>query len=550
MRLPTWYGVEMEVDSLAQLTPNLGPEGHRSYRFLRWVLSGAVRRFESDLDRPEAAQKRRLEAIVKGMRGTRFAAEHGIGDRIDGAEFRERVPVRTAEEYRDYLDAVASGGRMVLTKQAPTMLLETSGTTGRPKHLPVTAAWAESVQMAQRLWTLALVRDHPELAAGKAFTLVSPAVHGISPGGLPIGSNTGRIRAAQPFWLRGRYAVPTDAMQIEDSAARQYTALRFGLAADVRSVTTANPSLVLLLFRRAMEWESELRADLESGTLRHGPAASIPDAVRGPLERMLKPEPRLSSIHPCDAWNLLTVNTWTNGPAAYFADRLSHLLGDVPVRELGISASEGSIAFPLDAAWPGSVLWVGGHVMEFATECGQVLWAHELEEGMRARVILTTSSGLYRYDMDDEIEVVGHCLRTPVVRFIGKHGRYLNAVGERVSEAQVSMAMGSVGAVLDGFTVGIQSGEVPNYTVAVEGDCEVSAVAMNFDHSLAQLNVEYASKRASGRLGPPEGRRLSPGHYARYRSRMVASGAPAGQLKDPIIAIDASEWIRVLAEQS
>ena len=84
--------------------------------------------------------------------------------------------------------------------------------------------------------------------AGKLFSLVSPAVHGRSPGGLPIGSNTGRIRAAQPGWVRRRYAVPDAVMDIEDAVVRQYTSLRFGIPADVRAITTANPSMLLLLF--------------------------------------------------------------------------------------------------------------------------------------------------------------------------------------------------------------------------------------------------------------------------------------------------------------
>jgi hypothetical protein len=370
-------------------------------------------------------------------------------------------------------------------------------------------------------------------------------VHATSPGGLPIGSNTGRIRAAQPFWLRGRYAVPTQAMGIHDPLARQYAVLRFGLGADVRSITTANPSLLMLLFRRIEEWGDFLRSDLKNGTLREGPAEAIRDDLKKTLERRLKPQIAPDSLDPCDIWSLCSVNCWTNGPAAFFADRLRLRLGGVPVRELGISASEGSIAFPLASDWPGSVLWVGGHVLEFVADSGDVLWAHELETGMRARVVISTAAGLYRYDMEDDVEVVGRCRNTPLVRFAGKSGRYLNALGERVTETQVSSAMADFDAPVDGFTVRIEMGEVPFYVVAVEGSCEPHEVAAMFDRALCALNVEYASKRSSGRLAPPRGVKFESGHYARLRAARVAAGASAGQIKDPVIALNEAEWSRV-----
>ncbi len=66
-----------------------------------------------------------------------------------------------------------------------------------------------------------------------------------------------------------------------------------------------------------------------------------------------------------------------------------------------------------------------------------------------------------------------------------------------------------------------------------------------FDRVLSGLNVEYASKRSSGRLAPPEAVKFAPGHYARLRDARVAAGASAGQIKDPVIALNEAEWSRV-----
>ena len=37
------------------------------------------------------------------------------------------------------------------------------------------------------------------------------------------------------------------------------------------------------------------------------------------------------------------------------------------------------------------------------------------------------------------------------------------------------------------------------------------------------------------------------GTFARFRAQRVAEGAPEGQVKDPILAVDAREWGRLLA---
>ena len=107
--------------------------------------------------------------------------------------------------------------------------------------------------------------------------------------------------------------------------------------------------------------------------------------------------------------------------------------------------------------------------MEFIAADGSLKWPWELAKGDRVRLIVSTAAGLFRYDMADELEVVGHCFNTPMVRFTGKAGRYLNVSGERVSAEQVSEAVTRMGVDLDGFTVGVERGDIPVYVIAVEG---------------------------------------------------------------------------------
>ena len=176
--------------------------------------------------------------------------------------------------------------------------------------------------------------------------------------------------------------------------------------------------------------------------------------------------------------------------------------------------------------------------------------------GEHLRLVLSTEAGLWRYDLEDLVEVVGRCGRTPMLRFVGKAGRYLNALGERVTEAQVAAAVGALaratgrGGHIVGFTARTVPGEVPHHVLAVELDASpahppAEQLAETYDRALASLNVEYAGKRSSGRLAPAEVEVLPPGTYRVWRQTRLDAGAPDGQLKDPVMALDAAEWQRV-----
>ena len=61
----------------------------------------------------------------------------------------------------------------------------------------------------------------------------------------------------------------------------------------------------------------------------------------------------------------------------------------------------------------------------------------ELEAGQRYYVLITTASGLYRYFMNDLLEVTGFFHRTPLLRFVQKGKGVTNLTGEKLYEAQM-----------------------------------------------------------------------------------------------------------------
>src|SRR4030095_10757009 len=118
-----------------------------------------------------------------------------------------------------------------------------------------------------------------------------------------------------------------------------------------------------------------------------------------------------------------------------------------PRRDLGLIASEGRMTIPLESSSAAGPLAVHAHFYEFITEDTidtldpPILLAHELEQGQRYYVILTGGNGLYRYDINDIVEVRGFHNRTPKVAFVRKGRDMVSIVGEKLHLNQIQAAV-------------------------------------------------------------------------------------------------------------
>ncbi|MFH1465102.1 MAG: GH3 auxin-responsive promoter family protein [Pseudomonadota bacterium] len=225
----------------------------------------------------------------------------------------------------------------------------------------------------------------------------------------------------------------------------------------------------------------------------------------------------------------------------------SALGAPVPVREVGISASETFVGIPLSGGDDACAAWPLGEVLEWVADDGSVHGLWELDVGAEYRLVITGRHGLLRYDLGDVLRVVGRLGATPLLRFVRRAGQQLSATGEKLTESHLLAAMGACGARLGlggaQFTLRLVLAERPWYELAIEAAPEsVTALPALLDAELGRHNVEYASKRASGRLDPVRVSPLPPGTYAALRRRRVARGVPEGQYKHPSMALDAETW--------
>ena len=155
------------------------------------------------------------------------------------------------------------------------------------------------------------------------------------------------------------------------------------------------------------------------------------------------------SLDPRHCWPRLgLIGCWLGGTAGQHASRLAaHFGPQVPLRDLGLIASEGRMTVPFCDATAAGPLAVDTTYFEFIPEDHiddanpPVLLAHELEDTKRYYILLTTTGGLYRYDINDIVEVRGFYRRTPQVTFVRKGRDMVNIVGEKLHLNQVQDAL-------------------------------------------------------------------------------------------------------------
>src|SRR5688572_19786645 len=123
------------------------------YAYLAW-LQHRLRRFRADARGARAVQHRRLLRKIKRHRDSDFGRDHGFAEINSVEEFRRRIPVMTFEDHQPYISRVLQGETTALFSPGTRILMfaMTSGTTGEPKRLPITAELFREYRTGWRLW--------------------------------------------------------------------------------------------------------------------------------------------------------------------------------------------------------------------------------------------------------------------------------------------------------------------------------------------------------------------------------------------------------------
>jgi hypothetical protein len=523
-----------------------------------------VRHFYQATQNPEQVQLTKLMQILRANEGAAFGTNHHFAKIKSYKDYCRYVPASGYEGFEPYIDRLRMGEKAQLTVEEPFMFATTSGTTDRPKFVPITRTHLRDYTHAFQLHNYHMIKDFPQAAMGKFLIMTSNDEEGVTEAGLPYGAVSGLLNKRQSPIIKRHFAVPSEIAKIKDVEAKYYTLLRIAMGRHVTAIMACNPSSLLLLADKMGERSADLIKDVADGGINAQIAAELTPALRRALAPHMVPRKdvaaRLSALLstqgrllPFQVWpDLAVLSCWKGGPMAFYLDKTEQFYGPVHVRDFGYMASEGRGSIPIDGQGAGGPVALTSHFFEFVAEADidksnpEFKMLHELCVGRRYYIFFTTNAGLYRYNINDLVEVESMLAATPVIKFVRKGGGVSSITGEKITEEQVLGAFNQAVTRSDlctikHFTLEVELSMPPHYVLFLELEQSTnSAILQNFaatfDACLKEQNPEYLDKRDSGRLSEPRVRPLPPGTYQRLRQQRVAEGAPEAQIKIPLLS--------------
>lgn len=524
-------------------------------QLLRWRTG---RSFEQATWKPQEAQWKKLQQILRNNAQTEFGRQHGFDKIRSVKDYQAAVPIRDYEALRPWMERVLAGEQNVLTYQNPIYFcLTSSGVVGKPKPSPVTPDYRQEYQSVVHAFLYYTYREHPQAFDGQVLYFNGSADKGKAPSGVTLGSMSGFNSKNLPPLLKRFYAVPYEAMVLEEIHAHHFCIALLALPKNVSMMLAITASPMIMLARSLNQNAEALLKHLHDGSL--------------PSDLSLKPEERklIQSLHrahperarelgkvleksgqlsPKQVWpNLEVLVCWKSSTAGSLIPELERAYPGVTTRDAIYSATEGWCNVPYTDACLGGPLAIQAHFYEFI-EAGKdentapVLQVHELEADKQYQILYTTSGGMYRYKIGDILQVSHFYHKTPSVYFARKDQQFSNMVTECLAADQVVEAARRISQtqnVVFPFYVMVPNAASypPHYELYLELEPQdqerATELATALDQAIQEVNPDYGKVRVSGELGETQLIALAPGAFGVWRQSRVAVGAEDAQIKPP-----------------
>lgn len=463
----------------------------------------------------EEIQRKVLARLLREAAQTAYGRDHGFGEIRSYEEFSRTVPVNTYEELKGFIDRMRHGERDVLWKGRVKWYAKSSGTTNdKSKFIPVSSAGLHDTHYAGGTDAVALyLHSHPESRLFDGRALILGGSH------------------------QSNYNLPGS------------------LVGDLSAILIENINPVVNLFRVpkkrvALLSDFEEKRDLIAReALRKNVTnlSGVPSWMMGVITRVLE----LSGKQYLDeVWPNLEV--FFHGGIAFTPYReLYHSLIRNPRMQYmeTYNASEGFFGLQSDLADPAMLLMLDYGVFyefipleEVGKEQPQVVPLWEVETNRNYAIVITTSCGLWRYQIGDTVRFT----QTKPYKFVisGRTKSFINAFGEELivdnAEQGLAEACQQTGAQVREYTAAPvfmdETGKCRHQWVIefTKMPANVGEFATILDRTLQNVNSDYEAKRHKDiTLQPLE---IIVGRTDLFHDWLSSRGKLGGQHKVPRLA--------------
>jgi hypothetical protein len=484
---------------------------------LTWVMQKRIHQIELFIKYPNEVQEELFRKLLQTAKHTEFGRQYGFPSIETYQQFKERVPVQPYEKVFPYIERMMRGEQNILWPSEIKWFSKSSGTTNaRSKFIPVSQEALEDCHIKGGKDLLSIyVNNHPDtkLFDGKGLAVGgSHQINELDPSANSFyGDVSAVIMQNLPPWAQF-IRTPKLETALMDNWEEKIEKLALETARENVTNIAGVPTWTILLIQKIVELEQknnilEVWPNLE--VFFHGAVAFAPYRS---LFKSLIPSDKMQY------WETYNASEGFFGIQDQNDSEEMLLMLDYGIFYEFIASEE------IDADNP------------------KAIRLDEVELDKNYAMVITTNSGLWRYNIGDTIKFTS---KYPYrIKISGRTKHFMNAFGEEVivenAEAAVTKACEYTGAVIDNFTAApiyLEEGRKAGHEWIIEFKVQPSNLtefSRVLDETLRAINSDYDAKRSHNlALIAPKVHSVSEGTFYNWMKRR---GKLGGQNRVPRLA--------------
>lgn len=464
-------------------------------------------KFKKSLLNLEQSQREGLKSLLNYLR----PYQEKLNNISSYEDFRMQVPISHYSDWKSEVESMRVNPnhpfRRVCHRFEPT-----SGSTNSIKWIPYSKRFLGEINKAAAAWLYDTFTQYPDVLKGRHYWSLSwipPEMRGTH--------NSNDVELF-PFWQRCLLskimAVPDHVKFAKTKESCWFASLVYLVACeDLSLISIWSPTFLIQMINDILKYKLEIASTLQRGewTLFNNELAdtvcpqSHLQANKLKLFNKISNPEQFKSLWP----QLSLISSWDSSTAEAWVPELKKIFPHVPIQGKGLWATEGIVTFPYQGK---KVLSLRSHFYEFrCLETDRIFPSWGLQVGMSVQPIITSGSGLLRYELPDKMKVVDFIGTTPCLNFINRINS-IDLVGEKID---FDTAHGIIQETNQHFGVrGLcliaekRALPKPKYKLLLEEDINTTEsyreVIEKYIESKLCNHYHYQLSRSLGQLGPCE----------------------------------------------
>ena len=364
---------------------------------LRHLTKKSHAQFLAERGSIQKTQSQILKRLLQQSSTTAWGREQGVSADWNAHVVAQKLKPTTWQDWEPWVEKEQQGQTNSLAMNVQRFQ-PTSGSTFKRKWIPYTQNFLQEIDQATAVWMHDLYQTYPGLLQGRHYWSLS---------WLPddLRSQMTNNDLAYFPWLKRQFLAQIMAVpeQVQHAAsaheAREQTLQHLIKCRDLSLFFVWSPTFLLGLCEEL--WERRV----------------VPDATS--MEEMVQ------RLWP----KLALISAWDTADAAPWAAKIKNLFPHTKFQGKGLFATEAVVTIPVQER---PHLAYSSHYYEFQRTDGVIVPSWELRGGDKVTPLVSTGSGLWRYQLGDELLVEEIYQGCPVLQFLGRQ-QTVDLVGEKLT---------------------------------------------------------------------------------------------------------------------